>query len=222
VSGGYASAGDLPRELPVFPLTGVLLLPRGRLPLNIFEKRYLAMFDDAIGTDRLIGMIQPSDPGAGDMGPPLYSVGCAGRITSFNETDDGRYLVALDGVARFRIVEELELRRGYRRVVADWSPYAADLGDVDAVEKGGAVDRHRLIELLQAYFRQQQLSANWEAIGQTPDERLVTSLAMICPFEPPEKQALLEAGCLSDRAKLMMSLLEIAIAGHGSGDSPRH
>jgi len=149
-------------------------------------------------------------------------VGCAGRITSFNETDDGRYLVALDGVARFRIVEELELRRGYRRVVADWSPYAADLGDVDAVEKGGAVDRHRLIELLQAYFRQQQLSANWEAIGQTPDERLVTSLAMICPFEPPEKQALLEAGCLSDRAKLMMSLLEIAIAGHGSGDSPRH
>jgi len=222
VSGGYASAGDLPRELPVFPLTGVLLLPRGRLPLNIFEKRYLAMFDDAIGGDRLIGMIQPSDPGAGDTAPPLYSVGCAGRITSFNEAGDGRYLVALDGVARFRIVEELALRRGYRRVVADWSAYAADLGEADLVEKGRAVDRHRLIELLQAYFRQHQLSADWGAIGQTPDERLVTSLAMICPFEPPEKQALLEAGCLSDRAKLMMSLLEIAIAGHGSGDGPRH
>ena len=222
MSGGYASAGDLPRELPVFPLTGVLLLPRGRLPLNIFEKRYLAMFDDAIGGDRLIGMIQPSDPSAGDIGPPLYSVGCAGRITSFNETGDGRYLVALDGVARFRIVEELALRRGYRRVVADWSPYAADLGEADLVEKEGAVDRHRLIELLQAYFRQHQLSANWDAIGQTPDERLVTSLAMICPFEPPEKQALLEAGCLSDRAKLMMSLLEIAIAGHGDSDRPRH
>ena len=217
MSGGYASAGDLPRELPVFPLTGVLLLPRGRLPLNIFEKRYLAMFDDAIGGDRLIGMIQPSDPGAGDIAPPLYSVGCAGRITSFNESGDGRYLVALDGVARFRIVEELELRRGYRRVVADWSPYGADLA-----EDGGSVDRHRLIELLQAYFRQHQLSANWEAIGQTPDERLVTSLAMICPFEPPEKQALLEAGCLSERAKLMMSLLEIAIAGHGDSAHPRH
>jgi hypothetical protein len=222
VSGGYASVGDLPRELPVFPLTGVLLLPRGRLPLNIFEKRYLAMFDDAIAGDRLIGMIQPSDPAAGDMEPPLYSVGCAGRITSFNESGDGRYLVALDGVARFRIVEELAPRRGYRRVVPDWSSYGVDLGEADLVETGGAVDRHRLIELLQAYFRQRQLSANWEAIGQTPDERLVTSLAMICPFDPPEKQMLLEAGCLSDRAKLMMSLLEIAIAGHGGGDSPRH
>lgn len=217
MSGSYGSIGDLPRELPVFPLTGVLLLPRGRLPLNIFEKRYLAMFDDAIGGDRLIGMIQPSDPAAGDMSPPLYAVGCAGRITSFNESGDGRYLVALDGVARFRINEELALRRGYRRVVADWSPYAGDLAD-----DGGSVDRHRLIELLQAYFRQQQLSANWDAIGQTPDERLVTSLAMICPFAPAEKQMLLEAGCLSDRAKLMMSLLEIAIAGHGGGDSPRH
>jgi Lon protease-like protein len=222
MSGGYASVGDLPRELPVFPLTGVLLLPRGRLPLNIFEKRYLAMFDDAIAGDRLIGMIQPSnaamgDAVAGDIGPPLYSVGCAGRITSFSETSDGRYLVALDGVARFRIAEELELRRGYRRVVADWSPFAADL-----TEEDGPVDRHRLIELLQAYFRQHQLSANWETIGQTPDEKLVTSLAMICPFEPPEKQMLLEADCLSARAKLMMSLLEIAIAGHGSGDSPRH
>jgi Lon protease-like protein len=217
MSGSYTSVGDLPRELPVFPLAGVLLLPRGRLPLNIFEKRYLAMFDDAIGGDRLIGMIQPSDAGADNVGPPLYSVGCAGRITSFSETGDGRYLVALDGVARFRVVEELGLRRGYRRVMADWSAYAADLGD-DA----GAVDRHRLTELLQAYFRQQQLSANWEAIGQAPDETLVTSLAMICPFEPPEKQALLEADCLSDRAKLMMSLLEIAIAGHGAGAQPRH
>jgi len=213
----YHSYTDLPKSLPLFPLTGAVLLPRGQLPLNIFEPRYLEMFDYALQGDRLIGMIQPSDPMAGDMGPPLYAVGCAGRITSFNESGDGRYLVALDGVARFRITQELELRRGYRRVIADWSAYEADLG-----EDGGAIDRHRLIELLQAYFRQQQLSANWEAIGQTPDERLVTSLAMICPFAPAEKQMLLEAGCLSDRAKLMMSLLEIAIAGHGAGDSPRH
>ena len=217
MTGGYSATSDLPHGLPIFPLPGVLLLPRGRLPLNIFEKRYLAMFDDALGGERLIGMIQPSDARANDPSPALFSVGCAGRITSFSESGDGRYLVALDGVARFRITEELPLHRGYRRVTPDWSPFGADLA-----EDTGTVDRHRLIELLQAYFRQQSLSANWDAIGQAPDERLVTSLAMICPFEPPEKQALLEAGCLSDRARLMMSLLEIAIAGHGEDDRPRH
>jgi len=217
MTGGYSATSDLPRGLPIFPLPGVLLLPRGRLPLNIFEKRYLAMFDDALGGERLIGMIQPSDARANDPSPALFSVGCAGRITSFSETGDGRYLVALDGIARFKIAEELPLHRGYRRVTPDWAPFGADLA-----EDNGAVDRHRLIELLQAYFRQQSLSANWDAIGQAPDERLVTSLAMICPFEPPEKQALLEAGCLSDRARLMMSLLEIAIAGHGEDDRPRH
>jgi hypothetical protein len=217
MTGGYSATSDLPRGLPIFPLPGVLLLPRGRLPLNIFEKRYLAMFDDALGGERLIGMIQPSDARANDPSPALFSVGCAGRITSFSETGDGRYLVALDGVARFKITEELPLHRGYRRVTPDWAPFGADLA-----EDTGAVDRHRLIELLQAYFRQQSLSANWDAIGQAPDERLVTSLAMICPFQPPEKQALLEAGCLSERARLMMSLLEIAIAGHGDDDRSRH
>jgi Lon protease-like protein len=217
MTGGYSATSDLPHGLPIFPLPGVLLLPRGRLPLNIFEKRYLAMFDDALGGERLIGMIQPSDAHANAPSPALFSVGCAGRITSFSETGDGRYLVALDGVARFKITEELPLHRGYRRVTPDWTPFGADLAEDD-----GTVDRHRLIELLQAYFRQQSLSANWDAISQAPDERLVTSLAMICPFEPPEKQALLEAGCLSDRARLMMSLLEIAIAGHGDDDRPRH
>ena len=212
----YLASGELPGELPVFPLAGVLLLPRGRLPLNIFEKRYLAMFDDTLGGDRLIGMSQPSAQ-VNEPSPALFSVGCAGRITSFSETGDGRYLVALDGVARFGIAEELPLQRGYRRVVPDWTRFATDV-----TEDTGTIDRHRLIELLQAYFRQQSLSANWDAIGQAPDERLVTSLAMICPFEPPEKQALLEAGCLSDRARLMMSLLEIAIAGHGEDDRPRH
>ncbi len=212
----YLATGELPGELPVFPLTGALLLPRGRLPLNIFEKRYLAMFDDAMGGDRLIGMIQPSAQ-TNAPSPALFSVGCAGRITAFGETGDGRYTVALDGVARFAITEELPLQRGYRRVIPDWTRFAADV-----TEDTGDVDRHRLIELLQAYFRQQSLSANWDAIGQAPDERLVTSLAMICPFAPSEKQALLEAGCLSERARLMMSLLEIAIAGHGEDDRPRH
>ena len=212
----FPASGQLPGELPVFPLTGVLLLPRGRLPLNIFEPRYIAMFDDALGGDRLIGMIQPSDPKSAEP-PPLFEVGCAGRITSFSETGDGRYIVALDGISRFRIKEELPLQRGYRRVIPDWTPFAADLAEEDC-----AFDRSRLIALLQSYFRQQGLSANWDAVGQAPDERLLTSLAMICPFAPPEKQALLEAGCLSDRARLMMSLLEIAIATQGGDDRPRH
>jgi Lon protease-like protein len=207
---------NLPTLLPVFPLAGVLLLPRGRLPLNIFERRYLAMFDDALAGGRMIGMIQPADPTAGDPSPALFGVGCAGRITSFSETGDGRYLIALDGVARFRVAEEAQLHRGYRRVIPDWSPYIADLD-----EEPCSIDRSRLVHLLQAYFRQQGLSANWDAISQAPDERLLTSLAMICPFSPSEKQALLEAGCLSERGRLMMTLLEIAIAGQGDDDRPR-
>jgi Lon protease-like protein len=178
------------------------------------------MFDDAIAGARLIGMIQPAtakdDPAEAASPAGLYGVGCAGRITSFNETGDGRYMVALDGIARFRITEELPLHRGYRRVVPDWTPFAMDLAE----EEDASVDRARLTALLQAYFRQQQLSVNWEAIGQAPDERLLTSLAMVCPFAPSEKQALLEADCLSDRARLMMALLEIAIAGDGEGDRP--
>lgn len=215
----YSKIEDLPTELPIFPLTGVLLLPRGRLPLNIFEPRYLAMFDDAMGGSRLIGMIQPSamkdDPFGATQPAELYRVGCAGRITSFNESGDGRYLVALDGIARFRVTSELTTQRGYRRVIPDWTPYKADL-----VEDNSQIDRQRLITLLQSYFRRLDLSANWDAIGDAPDERLLTSLAMLCPFEPSEKQALLEADCLSDRARLMMTLLEIAIAGDGENDRP--
>lgn len=213
----YACIDDLPRILPVFPLAGVLLLPRGRLPLNIFEKRYLAMFDDAIGGDRLIGMIQPCDPSSSDPLPPLYPVGCAGRITQFSETDDGRCLVTLAGVSRFKVVEELPPQRGYRRMVADWTPYAGDLR-----AEGCSVDRARLVALLQDYFRKHGLSANWDAIENAPDERLLTSLAMICPFDACEKQALLEADCLTDRARIMMTLLEIAIVGKGEDGHPRH
>jgi len=212
----YASLEELPATLPVFPLAGVLLLPRGRLPLNIFEKRYLAMFDDTIAGDRIIGMIQPSESEP-EAAPPLYPVGCAGRITQFSETDDGRYMVTLAGIARFRIVDELPLQRGYRRVRADWTPYAADLK-----AQGCSIDRARLVALLQEYFRKHGLSANWEAIENAPDERLLTSLAMICPFDPREKQALLEADCLTDRAQIMMTLLEIAIAGQGENAQPRH
>jgi hypothetical protein len=201
----------LPQILPIFPLTGVLLLPRGRLPLNIFEPRYLAMTRDALGGERLIGMVQPSDPqqdnrGGGALNPPVYPVGCAGRITAFAESDDGRYLLTLTGVSRFRIRDELPLLAGYRRVVPDWQPFAQDL---DAPPATG-FDRERFIRGLREFFAQRQISADWEAIDKAAGEHLITSLAMLCPFAPSEKQALLEAADLDERARLLIALVEMA------------
>src|SRR5579862_862962 len=164
---------ELPRLLPIFPLTGVLLLPRGRLPLNIFEPRYLAMTRDAMVAERLIGMVQPSDPPIRELNPPVYQTGCAGRITSFSETEHGRFWITLTGVSRFRIKEELPLLSGYRRVVADWREFAADR---DAGEAG--FDRSRLTQGLRTFFMQRQVEANWEAIDKAPGETLVTSIAM--------------------------------------------
>jgi uncharacterized protein len=196
----------LPDIIPIFPLPGVLLLPRGRLPLNIFEPRYLAMTSDALGGARLIGMIQPADPTVREREPAVYPTGCAGRISSFAETPDGRYLITLTGVSRFRIREELPLLRGYRRVVPDWSEFADDL------ESGPAsgFDRERLMEALKGYFAQHQLKADWDAVRAAPGEELVTSLAMMCPFEPREKQALLEAIDLAARAELLTAIVEMA------------
>lgn len=210
---------ELPETLPVFPLSGVLLLPRGLLPLNIFEPRYLAMVDDTLGGHRLIGMIQPqaAEEERGDGPPPLYEVGCAGRITSFEETDDGRYLITLTGVCRFRAGPELPLQRGYRRVKAHWSGYEVDYLGSEAT----FLDRDRLRTALVAYFQRNEINANWKAIEETPDERLLTSLAMICPFAPPEKQALLEAPTVAERGETLISLLEMAVLG--VGDEPmRH
>src|SRR5438067_1702542 len=201
----------LPDILPIFPLTGVLLLPRGRLTLNIFEPRYLAMTRDALGGQRLIGMVQPSEPqddgrGGGGLNPPVYPVGCAGRVTQFSETDDGRYLVTLTGVSRFRIREELPLLDGYRRVVPDWRPFAHDRDTPSDPE----FDRQRLIRGLKGFFAGRQISADWEAIEKAPGEHLVISLAMACPFAPSEKQALLEAADPDERAKLLTTLVEMA------------
>jgi len=209
----------LPEVLPIFPLTGVLLLPRGRLPLNIFEPRYLAMASDALGGARLIGMIQPSEPqrdniGQGAVNPPLYPVGCAGRITQFSETDDGRYLITLTGVSRFRIRAELPLVSGYRRVVPDWQPFLHDR-DIPARVR---LDRERLVSGLKGFFGQRQISADWDAIDKAPPEHLVTSLAMACPFAASEKQALLEAADLEERAKLLTALLEMAAVKPPSED----
>ena len=209
----------LPSILPIFPLTGVLLLPRGRLPLNIFEPRYLAMTRDALAGERLIGMVQPSDPQAAGDNPPVYPTGCAGRITSFSETDDGRFLITLTGISRFHIREELPLLEGYRRVVPDWRDFARDLAGDD--EPG--FDRDRLLRGLRAYFQHHKIEADWDAITSVSGERLVTSIAMICPFEPSEKQALLEAPDLDERARLLTAIVEMAALNQPrDGPGARH
>ncbi|MGE0254697.1 MAG: LON peptidase substrate-binding domain-containing protein [Alphaproteobacteria bacterium] len=210
----------LPAELPIFPLTGALLLPRGRLPLNIFEPRYLAMIEDALGAGRLVGMVQPRVPGeAGlsvDDGTAVYPVGCAGRITSFQETEDGRFVLSLWGVCRFAIAAELPGRRGYRRVRADWSRWAADIAG-DGPEDG--IDRPSLLAALRAYFSRHGIDTDWTAVERTPTARLVTMVAMGCPFAPQEKQALLEAPDLGARAALLRDLAEAGRHESATGGS---
>jgi Lon protease-like protein len=199
-------AASLPDELPIFPLTGAVLLPQARLPLNIFEPRYLAMIEDALGKGRLIGMIQPST--GDDTGtPPLYSVGCAGRITSFNETEDGRLLVVLTGVCRFRVAQEPMTERLYRTVKPDWQPFLADLTDTNVPE----IDRSRLIELLHTYFKKNAISVDWKMVENAPDDVLISTIIMICPLAPNEKQALLEADEFLARARMLQTLLEMAV-----------
>ncbi len=204
-------ARDLPESFPVFPLTGALLLPRGRLPLNIFEPRYKAMVEDALGARRLMAMIQP-DPARerGAHGPVLYDVGCLGRISSFSETDDGRYLITLTGIARFRVAEELPMRRGYRRVRAAWGEYPAR--DLVQPEPGG-FDRAALLAALRGFFSNRGIQANWDAVEKMSDDGLLTTLAMVCPFEPAEKQVLLEAPDAAARARDLLALL--LIGAHG-------
>ena len=211
---------QLPATLPIFPLTGALLLPGGRLPLNIFEPRYLAMVGDALKGERMIGMVQPQE-GQGDAGePPVYRTGCAGRMTSWSETDDGRYLITLAGVARFDIVEELPRDGLYRRVVPDWRRWRGDLDEGEALAPG---DRQRLLAALKPFFEHQGISADWQAIEASPGERLVTTLAMACPFAPREKQALLEAGGVGERARLLSGLMEMAaLGGDQPADGARH
>lgn len=207
---------QLPDTLPIFPLSGVLLLPGSKLPLNIFEPRYLAMIFDALAGHRMIGMVQPVQPGgyagdglpSGDGRPKVHQVGCAGRIVSFNETEDGRLLLALSGVCRFQVGRELDLAQGgYRRVSAHFSAFRRDL---DHADEALELDRERLMAALAAFFRGRNLSTDWEAVKQAADGNLVTSLSMVLPFGPVEKQALLEAADSSARAKLLVSFLEMA------------
>jgi Lon protease-like protein len=213
---GYVRAVDLPQVIPVFPLPGAILLPRGQLPLNIFEPRYLNMIDDAMAGDRIIGMVQPQS--GSDSLPGLSPVGCAGRITSFAETSDGRYLITLTGCARFRLASELPTQTPYRQIRADFAPFEADLAAPPVDDVG--LDRDALLDALRAYLETRGLDIDWDTAETAPPEALINSLSMALPFDPPEKQALLEAGSLTDRSDVLTALLTIDAATDGEGDAP--
>lgn len=207
----YRKTADLPGTLPVFPLPGALLFPRWELPLNIFEPRYLNMIDDAMRGHRLIGMIQTM--GGAREHPDIAAVGCAGRITNYSETNDGRYLISLTGICRFRMREELAITTPYRQVLPDWTAFADDLYED---QSAGLPDRTYLIGALRSYAATQGLQADWSAVEDAPMETLIHALASGCPFTALEKQALLEAPTLAKRAHVLISLLEIG----GSGGQP--
>ena len=213
---GYVRAADLPQVIPVFPLPGAILLPRGQLPLNIFEPRYLNMIDDAMAGDRIIGMLQPRQ-GPRSL-PGLSPIGCAGRITSFAETSDGRYLITLTGCARFRLASEIPTQTPYRQIRADFTPFEGDLSAPPAEDAG--LDRDGLLDALRAYLETRGLDIDWDTAETAPPEALVNSLSMALPFEPSEKQALLEAASLTDRSTVLTALLTIDAASDGDGETP--
>jgi len=208
-----SSAEALPSTLAIFPLPGVLLLPDGKLPLNIFEPRYLAMVQDSLANGRMLGMIQPSEEPPPGMEPPVFDTGCMGRISSLDETEDGRLLITLTGVCRFRIAAELDLVSGYRRVRPDWGPYLADLDEPPQI----GIDRDRLITALKAFSRINNLEFNWKAIERIGDYDLSVALCMACPLEPAEKQALLECSSPDSRTATLIALMEMAVAGRQAG-----
>jgi Lon protease-like protein len=216
----YRSSADLPHVIPVFPLAGALLLPRGQMPLNIFEPRYIAMIDDALRDGRrLIGMIQPDPAHSGDENrPALFKVGCMGRITQIAETGDGRYLLQLTGVSRFRIEEELDVATAYRQCRVTTAPFADDL----VARKGEeGVDREAVLTALQAFLKANNLKTDWDGIQSAPNEALVNALAMMSPYGAAEKQALLEAPDLKSRAEILVAATEIELAKKSSGsDTP--
>ena len=205
----YRREADLPSAVPVFPLTGALLLPGGRLPLNIFEPRYLQMIDEALSGARLIGMVQPSFDGAlrVDGEPEICSVGCIGRITSLAESGDGRYLISLQGVCRFRLVRELPVKTPYRQCKV-----TCFVGDLDEDQTGGEVDRPALLATFRSYLEANGLEADWESVSRAENAMLVNALSMMAPYGPAEKQALLEAPDLKTRAETLIALTEMTLA----------
>jgi Lon protease-like protein len=213
----YNSPGDLPEAIPVFPLPGALLLPRAEMPLNIFEPRYIAMVDAALGGQRVIGMVQPGKPmAAGVDRPSLQSIGCAGRITGFEESGDGRYAITLTGITRFHIREEMTAATPFRicRVTA-----ASFAGDFLEHEDAATVDRTAVLRTFRAYLEAHNLEADWDTVSQASNEMLVNALAMMAPFDPAEKQALLEAPDLRARAETLVAITEMSLA-RGSATGP--
>jgi Lon protease-like protein len=203
-------AADLPDTLPVFPLPGALLLPRARLPLHIFEPRYLAMLDDCLKTrHRLIGMVQPVP----NEDAALHRIGCAGRVTQFSETEDGRYMITLSGVSRFRLLREEQGFQSYRKCLVDWQDFDRDLG---LHEHDADFERAEFLTLLKRYFDAQSLSTDWDALKEADDEMLINSLAMLLELQVEDKQALLEAKKLSERRAILTTLLEFSLL---SGDA---
>ncbi len=220
---------ELPASIPVLPLSGVLLLPRAILPLNIFEPRYRNMTQDAMASDRLIGIVQPVDPAEGPVTPDgriknldderlvLYSTGCVGRISRCQESPDGRYFISLVGVCRFKLGDEIDTRRGYRRFHAEWNDFKDDPEKPTA-----AIDRTTLLPAMRRYFEANQIKVDWSAVDEAEDESLVSALAMSSPFTPAEKQALLEANNLEQRCAVLSAIAEMAVHGYnGSPERPQ-
>ena len=224
MEGWQPEPGELPAEFAVFPLPGALLLPHGKLPLNIFEPRYKALVEDSLAGQRMFGMIQPN-PAPGN-GGGLFRVGCLGRLSSFSETEDGRYLISLTGIVRFEVTAELEMRRGYRRVAGNFERFLA----VDLAAPPEHLPRRvGLLTALRSYFTANGFDANWDAIDGMTDDELVITLCMVCPFDPAEKQALLEASDPIARADTLITLLQMGAHTGSAGkrmsgeedDSPR-
>jgi uncharacterized protein len=220
INADYRGPGDLPEVIPVFPLPGALLLPRGQMPLNIFEQRYLSMVDDAFRDGhRLIGMIQPDVTHSPDEERPvLFQIGCVGRITQLAETGDGRYILELTGVSRFRVVEEMTVLTAYRQCKVNYFPF---IDDFTARKGEGAVDREALLAVLSDFLKANNLKVDWEGIESAPNEALVNALAMMSPYGPAEKQAMLEAPDLKTRAEILIAITQIDLARkRTSGDPP--
>jgi len=207
---------DMPETIPIFPLPGALLLPRARLPLHLFEPRYLTMLDDALKTpERLIGMVQPNRVPGRNGGTGLHTIGCVGRVTQFSETEDGRYMVTLSGISRFRVLEEVEGFAPYRRAKVSWTGFERDKG---AEETDDGFSRDRFMNLLSRYFAAQELQTDWDSLKEAEDELLINSLSMLLGFEPEDKQALLEAPSLSTRRETLVTLIEYSMRGGDSED----
>lgn len=194
----------LPESIPVFPLHGVLLLPGGNLPLNVFESRYIKMCDDALRSNRLIGIIQPRKMDS-DI---LYPIGCVGKIVEFTETPDGRYEITLKGINRFTVAQELEVITPYKQVKPDWSTFDKDMA---ASASCLGIERDKLNEMLKKYFDKQGMVCDWDAVAEAPDRQIMSCLAMACPFEPAEKQAILEQKCCHEQAKMFIAMLEMEL-----------